>query len=90
MLLSVKRTYLPAVLVLCPGITDANVLAALIDFVFNLGGGNLRASTLRRKINARDWAGARRELMKWIHGGGRVLPGLVARRGTEASMLPAG
>jgi lysozyme len=87
LLVTVRRTYLPAVLALCPGVTNANRLAALIDFAYNLGGGNLRASTLRRKVNAGDWTAVPAELRKWVRGGGRVLPGLVARREAEAAIV---
>lgn len=86
LLVSVRTTYLPAVLTLCPGATDEGLLAALIDFTYNLGAGNLRASTLRRKVNARQWASVPAELRKWVRGGGRVLPGLVARREAEAQL----
>ena len=64
-------------------------LAAIVDFTFNLGAGRLQTSTLRRRINARDWPGAVTQLMRWVHGGGRVLPGLVARRKAEAALLEA-
>ena len=62
-------------------------LAAIADFTFNLGAGRLQTSTLRRRINQTDWAGAALELRKWVHGGGRALPGLVARRQAEISLL---
>ena len=62
-------------------------LAAIVDFTFNLGAGRLQTSTLRRRINKTDWAGAALELRKWVHGGGRVLPGLVARRQAEIALL---
>lgn len=62
-------------------------LAAIVDFTFNLGVGRLQTSTLRRRINQRDWPGAARELRRWIYGGGRVLPGLVVRRAEDASLL---
>lgn len=71
---------------LCPGQRDGN-LAALADFAYNLGATRLAGSTLRRKINAGDIAGARVEFMKWVRGGGRVLPGLVLRRSAEAALL---
>jgi len=64
-------------------------LAAIVDFTFNLGTGRLQTSTLRRRINAQDWPGAATQLMRWVHGGGRVLPGLVARRKAEAALLDA-
>jgi lysozyme len=62
-------------------------LAAIVDFTFNLGAGRLQASTLRRRVNQRDWPGAALELRKWVHGGGRVLPGLVARRQAEIALM---
>lgn len=62
-------------------------LAAIVDFTFNLGAGRLQTSTLRRRINTRDWPGAATQLMRWVHGGGRVLPGLVARRKAEVALI---
>jgi len=64
-----------------------NRLAAIVDFTFNLGAGRLQTSTLRRRVNQRDWEGAARELLRWVNGGGRVLPGLVARRTCEVALL---
>ena len=58
-----------------------------IDFTYNLGSGNLRASTLRRKVNAGDWRPVPREPRKWVRGGGRALPGLTARREAEAALM---
>ena len=62
-------------------------LAAIVDFTFNLGAGRLQASTLRRRVNQRDWPGAAQELRRWVYGGGRVLPGLVLRRDAETSLI---
>lgn len=62
-------------------------LAAIVDFTFNLGAGRLQTSTLQRRINLLDWSGAVQELQRWVYGGGRVLPGLVARRRAEASLM---
>lgn len=87
LLRQVERTYLPAVLVLCPGVDNPNRLAALIDFAFNLGPGNLRASTLRRRVNAGRWGEVPAELRKWNKAGGRVLRGLVVRREAEAALV---
>jgi lysozyme len=82
-----RRDYLPAVLTLCPGADTEERSAALVDFAYNLGAGNLKASTLRRKVNAKDWPGAHRELRKWVRGGGKVLQGLVLRREAEIQLL---
>jgi len=62
-------------------------LAAIVDFTFNLGAGRLQASTLRRRINQRDWQAGAIELQRWVWGGGSVLPGLFLRRRVEAAML---
>lgn len=62
-------------------------LAAIMDFTFNLGAGRLQTSTLRRRINQRDWSAAGQELHRWILGGGTVLPGLLSRRTAEAGLL---
>jgi lysozyme len=64
-------------------------LAAIVDFTFNLGAGRLQTSTLRRRINQRDWLAAGQELRRWVYGGGRVLPGLVTRREAEVTLLIA-
>jgi len=76
----VRTKYLPAVIRLCPGVQDPRLLAALIDFTFNLGAGNLKAGNLRRCVNAEDWEALPAEFRKWVRGGGRVLKGLVRRR----------
>jgi lysozyme len=73
----------------CPGLLAGPPLrlAAIGDFVFNLGGGRLKASTLRRKINAGEWADVPAELRKWVWGGGKKLPGLILRREAEIVLL---
>lgn len=83
----VEHVYLPAVMQLCPLINTPGRLAAMIDFAFNLGAGKLRASTLRRRVNAGLWELVPDELRKWNKAGGRVLRGLVARREAEASLI---
>jgi lysozyme len=62
-------------------------LVAIADFCLNLGVGRLQTSTLRRKINQNDFAGAKKELMKWIYGGGKILRGLVRRRIAEVVIM---
>jgi lysozyme len=62
-------------------------LGAIMDFCFNLGVGRLQTSTLRRRINSGQWTAAEKELMRWVRGGGRVLPGLVRRRKVEAAFF---
>lgn len=62
-------------------------LAALTDFVFNLGISKYKASTLRRKVDVEDWEGVRYELKKWNRAGGKVLKGLTLRREAEARLV---
>jgi lysozyme len=80
-----------ATLRMCPVLYAESVarLGAIVDFVFNLGSGRLQASMLRRRVNERNWKEAARELRRWVYGGGKVLPGLVARREAEAALLLA-
>lgn len=82
-------TALSATLRYCPVLATEpeQRLAAIVDFAFNLGAGRLQASTLRRRINQRDWVAAAQELRRWVYGGGRILPGLVTRRESEISLL---
>ena len=61
--------------------------SAIADFCFNLGTTRYKASTLKRRIDAGDWHGATEELQKWVWGGGKKLPGLIARRAAEAALL---
>lgn len=60
---------------------------ALVSFAYNCGAGNLKSSTLLRKVNRRDFAGAAREFAKWNKAGGRVLKGLTRRRAAEATLF---
>ncbi len=62
-------------------------LAAITSWVFNLGATRLRASTMKKHIDARRWASASFELKRWNRGDGRVLPGLVTRREAESVLL---
>lgn len=82
-------TALNATLRYCPVLATEpdGRLAAIVDFTFNLGAGRLQTSTLRRRVNQQDWPSAARELRRWVYGGGRQLPGLIARRNQEVSLL---
>jgi len=63
---------------------------ALVSFTYNLGLGNLKASTLLKKINIGDNAGALTEFPKWNKANGRVLEGLVRRREAEQELFYRG
>lgn len=58
---------------------------ALVDFAYNLGLGNLKSSTLLRKIKAGASTGdIQEQFRRWVYAGGKVLKGLVKRREWEA------
>jgi lysozyme len=88
LLRTIRLEYLPGVLAASPILAGhPEALGAMVDFAYNLGVPRYRASTLRRKVNQEDWDGAKLELMKWVYGGGKKLPGLVKRRTAEAALL---
>jgi lysozyme len=64
-----------------------NQYAALVSFAFNVGVANLKASTLLKKVNNADSAGAAKEWVKWCHAGGQMLPGLLRRREAELALF---
>ena len=64
--------------------------AALIDFAFNCGGGNLQASTLRRCVNREDHLDVPEQFKRWVYASKRKLPGLVRRRNEEAQLYTLG
>ena len=71
-----------------------NQLGALISFAFNVGIGNLKTSTLLRKINLKDFDGASKEFLRWnkatVDGKLTVLDGLTKRREAESQVFLKG
>jgi lysozyme len=59
---------------------------ALCSFTYNLGAQSLNASTLLSRLNAGAYDAVPDQLVRWIHGGGKVLQGLVNRRTAEAKL----
>lgn len=60
---------------------------ALVSFSYNNGLGNLKTSTLLRKLNAGDKPGAANEFPRWCHAAGKEMPGLVRRRAAERALF---
>jgi lysozyme len=88
LLFELHHTYAPGVVRLCPILLRyPRRLNAIVDFTYNLGVGRLQTSTLRRKINAQDWDAAKEQLMLWVRGGGKILPGLVKRRQADCALM---
>lgn len=65
----------------------ANNFSAIVSFAFNVGIGNLKKSTLLKKVNANPKdATIPAEFRKWVRANGEVLKGLVRRRDAEAKL----
>lgn len=64
-----------------------NQFDALVDFAYNLGVNALKGSTLLKKLNTGDYAGAANEFTKWNKAGGKELAGLTRRREAEKSLF---
>lgn len=67
-----------------------NQFAALVSFVFNLGGNNFAFSTLRKMLNKGLYEGAGKQFARWNKAGGKVLPGLSRRRDAERELFLKG
>ncbi|NTV68050.1 MAG: lysozyme [Chlorobaculum sp.] len=66
---------------------NQNQFDALVDFAYNAGAQNLRTSTLLKRLNQGDYAGAAAQFDVWVNGGGKKLPGLVRRRASERTLF---
>ncbi|MEI7195046.1 lysozyme [Pectobacterium versatile] len=64
-----------------------NQFDALVSFTYNLGSRSLSTSTLLKKLNAGDYAGAAAEFARWNKAGGKELAGLTRRREAESSLF---
>ena len=63
---------------------------ALVSFAYNLGPTQLASSTLLRKLNAGDKAGAADQFLRWDKSGGKTLAGLTRRRQEERALFLGG
>ncbi len=66
---------------------NQNQFDALVSFTYNLGSGVLQRATLRRAINRGEASAIAYQWKRWVWGGGRKLPGLVARRAAELALF---
>lgn len=64
--------------------------AAYASFIYNLGSGRFKSSTMLRKLNAGDRVGACNEFPRWVYFQGRKLRGLVKRREAERELCLMG
>lgn len=64
-----------------------NQFDALVSLAFNIGSGNFALSTLLRRLNLADYAGAAHEFTKWDKQSGKILKGLTIRRTAERELF---
>ena len=66
-----------------------NQFDALVSFIFNIGGGAFKESTLLKRLNSKEDpnTAAREEMPRWNKGGERVLEGLKRRRNAEVELF---
>lgn len=69
-----------------PPVTN-NQFSALVSFVYNIGIGNFKNSTMFKLIKAGNISGAADEFPKWNKSAGRVLNGLTVRRSKERELF---
>jgi len=63
---------------------------ALVSLAYNIGTQAFRESTLLKRLNTHDYAGAANEFLRWNKAGGQVLEGLRRRREAERAMFLSG
>ena len=84
---SVVDDFAKQVDVLVKSNVTANNFSAIVSFAYNVGIGNLKNSTLLKKVNANPKdATIPAEFRKWVRANGEVLKGLVRRRDAEAKL----
>ena len=66
---------------------EQNEFDALVAWTYNLGPGNLRSSTMLKKLNDSKFEDVPTEIRRWNKSGGKVLDGLVRRREAEALLF---
>ncbi len=66
---------------------NENQFSALVSFVYNVGEGNFRNSTLLKKLNNHNFKATSAEFEKWTKGGGKVMGGLLRRRAAEQQLF---
>lgn len=66
---------------------NQNQMDAIISFVFNVGVGNFRSSTLYRRIQAKRFDDVPNQMKRWIYCRNKILNGLVKRREVEAKLF---
>tara|TARA_R110002050_G_scaffold24250_3_gene64930 strand:+ start:288 stop:731 length:444 start_codon:yes stop_codon:yes gene_type:complete len=66
---------------------NQNQFDAMVSWTFNLGGGNLKSSTLLKVLNGSDYTDVPNQIKRWNKANGKVLEGLIRRREAEALLF---
>ena len=69
---------------------NPNQFDALTSWVYNLGPGNLKSSTMLKVLNEGSYDDVPFQIKRWNKAGGKVLKGLVRRREAEAELFATG
>ncbi len=82
------KIYYNCVILNVGSICTNNQVAALTSFTFNLGVANFEKSTLLKvvKKNPSDFKTIRKEFVRWVYAGDKVVNGLKLRRSAEADI----
>ena len=90
---NILKSFLNDLYTASPVLKDESIrrTAGVLSWVYNLGIGNYKSSTFKKKIDLRDWEAAVSECKKWdkakVKGVPTVLKGLTKRRAAEASCI---
>jgi lysozyme len=66
---------------------NSNQFSAMVSLCYNIGPGDIRRSTILRRLNAGDYEGTARAFAMYRMAGGKVYRGLVRRRADEARLF---
>lgn len=75
---------------LCQVPLQPNEKAALVDFAYNVGEGNLSSSTMLKYLNQKNFPAAMQEILKWNKAQGKEMEGLNRRRRAEKTLFETG
>ena len=90
---NILKAFLNDLYTASPVLKDESIrrTAGVLSWVYNLGIGNYKASTFKKKIDLKDWLAAASECKKWdkakVKGVPTVLKGLTKRRAAEADCI---
>lgn len=90
---NILKAFLNDLYTASPVLKDESIrrTAGVLSWVYNLGIGNYKASTFKKKIDLKDWVAAASECKKWdkakVKGVPTVLKGLTKRRSAEADCI---